>query len=1084
MSSSTAIPEDVVTLDDRARTAEELLASPRWALGWTLEERIGFRRRNPSAGANIDTDAAAKRLARWKSSGAFPRLPELWREKLDAAGIAEEELRSLLGQTEEQIAAECDAPPWLVVLAEAYGETAPPFPWPASADLQRCRFLPLLEPLVWQFSRRIETETRAILARHPAAPFTESIARVFAAHLPDQLAALLNRALVVEMHVLKLEERLHGETPEERFESFLEQLRVPEYALEILERYPVLARQAVLRLESWASAAIELLDRLAQDADAIARCFEGAAPLGQLRDVYGGLSDLHRGGRSVAILLFDSGFELVYKPKSLALEAAFQQLLGWINDRGFEPSFRLTGVLDRGEYGWMERVWTAPCENEAALRRFLERQGGFLALLYALDGTDFHHENLLACGEHPILIDLETLFQPWLNAKNLLDVESAPGAPLRNTVLRPNLLPERWYGDREHAGVDLSGLTATDGQLTPRPMLAATDSGLDSMRMERRRMHIPAGESRARVEGRDLAPEELAPWIEEGFRRMYALLMDHREALIGQLAAFAECEMRILFRTTMSYGTVMLESLHPHALGNALDRDRLFDTLWTAAVRRPYLRRLFAAESRDLHRGDIPLFVSRPGSRDALHWSGERFADFFEESGLDRVTEKVRALSGRDLERQAAVIRDTFDALRISGRAVPRPSYDLIPTAVRPQRDELLALACRAADRVIERAFENDEQAHWLALDYRDPDGWQLVPAHPDFYLGLPGIAFFLGHLGAATGEARYTEVARKALFAQRQQLAADPKLVTAAGAFNGWGGIVYTLAHLGRLWNDETLLDEAESYARALPPRIAEDDLLDVITGSAGCLLALFSLARVRPSKLVDELMIACGERLLAKAEPQSEGIGWRMPLAGDRALAGLSHGAAGIALALLRLADRTGDARYRIAAEQGIAYERSLFSASEGNWPDLRAGAVGVDGSSSHFMLAWCHGAPGIGLARVAGLPWLHDDRVREEIDVAVQSTLAKGFGENHSLCHGDLGNLELLFAAAEATCDHVLEEKAWHLAGGIVGGIHRQGWLAGLPGNIETPGLMAGLSGIGYGLARLARPDLFPRLLTLES
>jgi lantibiotic modifying enzyme len=212
-------------------------------------------------------------------------------------------------------------------------------------------------------------------------------------------------------------------------------------------------------------------------------------------------------------------------------------------------------------------------------------------------------------------------------------------------------------------------------------------------------------------------------------------------------------------------------------------------------------------------------------------------------------------------------------------------------------------------------------------------------------------------------------------------------------------------------------------------------------------------------------------------------------MPLAGDRALAGISHGAAGIALALLRLYGRTGDERFRAAAIGGMELERALFSEAEQNWPDLRAGAAdGIDagngGDGHHYMLAWCHGAPGIGLARIAGLQWVDDAEVRREIDDAVRSTLAGGFGENHSLCHGDLGNLELLFAAARLDRDAGLEAEAWRIAGGIADNIRTGGWLFGLPGSIETPGLMTGLAGVGYGLARLARPDFFPNLLILES
>ena len=1065
MSSSTALYEGTEVGEER-RTAAELLASPRWCLARTLTERLADRRRRGFLSAPIDGDAAAKRLQRWKAQSAFAKNPGLWERRLAAAGISEDELLQLLGETAEQVQAYSEPLPWLDVVAAAYGDggRAPAFEWSERIDRQRCPFLPFVEPLVWHYCEPLEAE------------FGRDVARMLTAHLPDHFAPMLNRTLLVEMHALRLEERLEGDTAEARFADFLEKLRDKSYALEILELYPVLARQLVQRLEQWSEACAEMLRRLEADRHLIERTS------GRLVDVFGALSDFHRGGRSVFILAFESGLQLVYKPKPLAIEAKFQELLAWLNGRGFEPAFRQVGAVDRGDYGWMEMVSPAPCPDDAALQRFLERQGGYLALLYALDGTDFHHENLFAVGEHPILVDLETLFQPSLNVPDLHDPDSAPGAPLRSTVLRSNMLPERWWGSGDRAGVDLSGLNATEGQVTPRPMVAATDVGRDTMRMERRHLTIPAGENRVRVEGREVTATEFVAPLERGFRRMYALLLEHREVFARQLDSFAGAEMRLLFRNTMHYGTVWLESFHPHALGNALERDRLFDGLWAVQPRRPFLSMLNACEVADLHRGDIPFFVTDVASADALHWTGTRFAGFFADSGLERARRKLRELSPSDCERQVAVIRDAFDALRISGHEVARPSYALTP-AERPASGDLLALARQAGDRLVERAFANDREAHWLTLDYRDPNGWQLVPAGPDFYLGLPGVAFFLGHLGAATNDARYTEVARKALFTQKRQIEADPAAVRGIGAFNGWGGIIYTLAHLGRLWDDGALLDEAEMYARRLP--VQDDEMLDVVIGAAGAICGLEALASVRPSVWLEEVMRACGERLLAKAAPQPRGLGWPMPIAGNRALAGLSHGAAGIALALLRLYGRTGDARFRDAAVAGMEYERSLFDAAEENWPDLRVDPDGVDGGDGrHFMLAWCHGAPGIGMARIAGLPWVDDRNVRREIDAAVRATLASGFGENHSLCHGDLGNLELLFAAARTNGDAELAERAWRIAGGIANSIRERGWVFGLPGNIETPGLMAGLAGVGYGLGRLARPDLFPDLLTLES
>lgn len=91
--------------------------------------------------------------------------------------------------------------------------------------------------------------------------------------------------------------------------------------------------------------------------------------------------------------------------------------------------------------------------------------------------------------------------------------------------------------------------------------------------------------------------------------------------------------------------------------------------------------------------------------------------------------------------------------------------------------------------------------------------------------------------------------------------------------------------------------------------------------------------------------------------------------------------------------------------------------------------------------------------------------------------------GFGKNHSLCHGDLGNLDLLIEAARVRRDTSLQSRVDRIAGGILESIEEHGWLYGLPTGAEPLGLMVGLAGIAYGLARLADPDRLPCLLTLS-
>jgi lantibiotic modifying enzyme len=195
--------------------------------------------------------------------------------------------------------------------------------------------------------------------------------------------------------------------------------------------------------------------------------------------------------------------------------------------------------------------------------------------------------------------------------------------------------------------------------------------------------------------------------------------------------------------------------------------------------------------------------------------------------------------------------------------------------------------------------------------------------------------------------------------------------------------------------------------------------------------------------------------------------GCGW--PTVGGTPLAGYAHGAAGIAHALLALAAATGDDRFAVAARAGLAYERSLFDERAGNWPDLRLGP-------DSFMVAWCHGAAGIGLGRLASVPYLDDGAMRLDIDRALAATQRAGSGLSHALCHGDLGNLEVLLQAGQVSA-----ARRW--AAGVLASARDLGWQCATPFGLESVGLMTGLAGIGYGLLRACAPDVVPSLLTLE-
>ena len=365
------------------------------------------------------------------------------------------------------------------------------------------------------------------------------------------------------------------------------------------------------------------------------------------------------------------------------------------------------------------------------------------------------------------------------------------------------------------------------------------------------------------------------------------------------------------------------------------------------------------------------------------------------------------------------------------------------------------------------------------------------MPTSTDLYSGTSGIALFLAYLGLLTDEERYTTLARVALASTRTQVARQKERPELAGigTFQGLGAFIYLLSHLGALWNEPTLYQEAEEIIKLLPAGISRDEAIDVIGGSAGCIAALLSLYAVAPSQATLATAIQCGDHLIARARPQNTGIGWSTMLQ-ETPLTGFAHGNAGIALSLLRLFAVSGEERFRQTALAAMEYERSLFSLERRNWPDLRSEFSSSATSnqqtgqqeSNSYMVAWCHGAPGIGLARLASLEYIDDAALHSEIDAALQTSLAHGFGLNHCLCHGDMGNLEFVLSATRLLSLPQYEEQVQHLTSMLLDSIERHGWVTGVPLGVETPGLMIGIAGTGYALLRLACAERIPSVLQL--
>lgn len=1026
------------------------------------------------------------RAERWRSQFPFTEA-DFFAQRLAEADISEEEFLRVLDDDEAGCPWAATPPGWFQILDAAYSSLRTPVfllsEYTRKAAPAQFSFLRAIEPLLDYFVSKLLGGAIEITRAYDSAPFdARTVHRMFAGSLLEGYQRMLAPTMILQLNLARLQGNLAGESSSERFESFVGKLGDRAFALQILREYPVLAQQLVRRGEHWLASSLTFLRRLSEDWAAIREVFAAEADPGTLAGIQAHLGDTHRGGRSVLVASFSSGLRIVYKPRSLAIDRHFQEFLKWINDRTGEITFRTLTLLDQETHGWIEFVNAGECASMDGVRRFYERQGGYLAILYLLNGGDFHCDNVIASGEHPILVDVEALFHGSVVA-NAPGIFGVAGQYCQSSVLRSGLLPMPLRYVEGAQRLDRSGLGAGESQMSPFALLHPEESGTDEMQLVRKQMPIRPAAHWPSVAGQHVEQID-GDAVVQGFGEVYATFIAHRNDLLdgaGPVARFRNDEVRIVLRHTLTYARLLAESFHPDVLRDALDRDQMFDLLWGHVPESPHLSRVITAECRDLWDGDVPMFSGRVGSRDMFSSTGARIPDFLPEASDDPVCRRIGDLCEADAERQVWLIRASLATLGSRRASISRTVPSPVNKCVESAHGRLMAQARAIGDRLEVLAARSQGQAGWIGLKHEGKDEWSVRPLGPDLYDGTAGIVVFLAYLAAITNERRYQGLAFEGVTNLKQQILSARGFERSIGAFNGWGGLVYAYIHLALLLNCASLWDDARSMVTDLVALIDEDRSHDVIGGAAGCVASLLALYESAPSDSVLLAAIRCGDKLIRSTCHTACGLAWLSPLS-DLPLGGFSHGASGIAWALLKLSEVSGEIRFRQTAMGALEYERGLFDAGMGNWADLRTREEGGRASAS-TMSAWCHGAAGIGLSRLCILADENSDVVHREITQAVETTLTSGFGDNHSLCHGDLGNLDFILQASEVLNNDTWRAAAQHMTARVLDDVERNGWKCGIAKPTEIPGLMTGLAGIGYGMLRLAEPNMVPSVLTLS-
>lgn len=939
---------------------------------------------------------------------------------------------------------------------------------------------------------RDSSPDRRLLERFRGTPFLGLIARVIQApwvglqqraaaeHLADP-AALINevtadiighlhtlccRPLSAEMRSRSQRGELLGSTPEERYDYFQQLLLDPSFFSTIDRAYPMLVPTMAEAAQQRFAHVEALLSHLSADADALRSV--GLLPA-LVRSVQMGSGDPHRRGQSVAVLTLIDESKLVYKPRSLGVDAGLARTIEHLNHLAGTtlPTLR---TLNRGTHGWMEFVDAALPTGESAEEQHYEQIGQLLALLTMLGATDMHYENVIASAQGPVVIDGETVLHPRLSA--------APGVPgtnaetiLRDSVHAIGLLPLVITSHGQ--GVDVGAVGYSGGALSPFKSLVERNPGRDDLAyaLESRPMpavtapSLPSGTIRVLV---------IIEAICAGFTTAARALIRDGEAIAAKLPEyFAGAEVRYLANPTAHYAQLLRLVTHQHFyLGPEFRRQGIA----RVALAQPSGSPFTAAECRDLARGDVPLFVADANGHRLVSVDGDVVADL-PVSPVGSAQDRLRALTEEVLEAHLQHIRAAFIARFPEPKPVP---LSRVPD--RSSTDAALGLAVDVGERLLSSAAPSAEPggpARWLGplLD-NDDSGWQPGILPDDLYTGISGPALFLASLAAVDGRKKWADGARAVFDPMASQLA-DGLLHDSArklgrlGVYTGVGGLHWVLAEAGTLMGENQWREVAFAELGRLEHLVRNGydrpDHIDGLSGLVMMALRLRTLAGTHQQRTKAEGLAAlCVQALEATHEACS--LTQSAPV-----YSGFAHGLAGMSAAL-RLAGQVGvpvTARVETELADGL---RAMYDRSVHNW------------WSSHERdrhgSAWCHGAPGIALGPVLdaeqGLAPAAD--AEEVLRVGAGSILAHGIGRSSTWCHGDPGNVDTLRRIATLLDDGDLIRQSEQFESALISDLLPR-WLDDPYNRYRyTPNALLGTSGSGWFALRTLEPRIVPHLLSI--
>lgn len=903
--------------------------------------------------------------------------------------------------------------------------------------------------------------------------------------LIEKLFQISHKVLILEINVSRVLNANEELNTEERYKIFVqEKLKDKSYLKNLFNEYPVLFRLLLHSINEWVEYISEIIENTLQNKSDLQRVFNNGNELGEIKEIKFGLGDFHN-GKCVASIEFNCGKICIYKPRSLAIDKEYNELVKFFNaEKTTKYPFFEMKIFEKNHYGWTEFIEHLGCTNESKIKEFYVRSGNLLGLLYILNATDFHHENIIAHSEYPVPIDLESLlhqdvFEFNENGTDKRAVEKA-NILIKNSVHSIGMLPHQIFLEKgKKKGIDLSGMSVKSEKLSSYKIQKITNLNSDFIKIDQDFYRITPEKNNPYINEKELKNSNYLKEIEYGFCEFYKWAMNHKDTLKERLEIFSNLESRFIIRATNQYSRLLTQSFHPDLLRNGLARDLFLHRVNINKPQKKDINKVIRKEKNDLLNSNIPYFFTKANETNLYIDEFNKINQYFQKSVMEIIQTKINKLSEEDLSLQLNII----DMSIIAG------DYEYLHENVNSNslkinnsllsKNDYLYQAIEIGEYILSKSIKGTinglDDCCWISTVFNgsEDNDWSIGPTGVDLYNGNAGIAIFFAYLSKLTNRDVFKKASYTALNSIRETLKNNLSDFENLGAFDGWTGGLYSMYIVADCWNDRELAGEVHNGIDLINNKLESIEENDVISGLAGILGILLSIYQTKGYTNALRGAEICANKIVNNVIANKNSNYWQSPH--DKiAYTGFAHGSSGIIAMLARLYAINKNPQLLDVIRKGLAFERNHYDSSENNWKR--------SSTEDTIQYSWCHGAPGILLNRLILKNIGYQDHLIDgEIEIAINTVLKKGVVSNHSLCHGNFGQIEILKMACQLTKNAQLAPQIKNMLDYVLHDIRIKG-LENLNIKKETQGLMNGLAGYGYGLLSQSTAIKLPSMLML--